>query len=127
MNTEVRRPCRAGEARSITPCHGNSRVFFTRGELLAFRCSTQVHFRFPKKIYGFPDFGRTGFFNLLNTLFAFLVERLQSESIVSVFLFVGGILHKPPCEKEQLVGVGWWIQAAGGLLSLPAFSFWDDL
>ena len=86
----------AREARSITPRHGNAKVFFTRGEALpggfqplTLRGSMQVHFRFPKKIYGFPDFGRTGFFNLLNTLFAFLVERLQSESIVSVFLFVG--------------------------------------
>jgi len=74
----------------------------------------QVDFRFPKKIYGFPDFVRTGFFNLLNTLFAFLVERLQLESIVSVFLFVGESYNKPPREKEQRVGVGWWIKPPVG-------------
>jgi len=65
-----------------------------------------------KKIYGFPDFLRTVFFNLLNTLFAFLVERLQRE--VSVFLLVGESYISLHRENERQVGVGWWIQSPAG-------------
>jgi len=85
MNHRSQGPSRQGE-RSIAPRHANAKVFFTRGKALRDRFSTLA---FPvldagalpvsKKIYGFPDFVRTVFFNLLNTLFAFLVERLQLE------------------------------------------------